>query len=173
MTQVWLIRNDTYSKELEEGGFISIGCDGTDDLNRISLELESLMADLAKLNPDSSVGSLRTWAYTLRRFRNSVAEGDIVVGPYDEGKLLRIGYVTGTYYYAPDVPTHRHRIPVKWTVTDFPKSAIADEIQNGLRNISTLSRVRQASLPTYLNLPRTHYTGVQYTKLSPLTRQMP
>lgn len=141
MTQVWLIRNDTYSEELEEGGFISIGWDGTGDLNRISLELEDLIADLAKLYPDSSIGSLRTWAHTLRRFRNDVAEGDIVVGPYNDSKCLRIGYVTGSYYYEHGAPTHRHRIPVKWTVTDFPKSAVTDNFPNGLRSISTLSRI--------------------------------
>lgn len=48
MTQVWLIRNDTLSQELEEGGFISIGWDGTGDLNRISLQVDSLIADLRK-----------------------------------------------------------------------------------------------------------------------------
>lgn len=38
MTKVWLVRNDTYSDELEDGGFISIGWDGTDNLDVISLK---------------------------------------------------------------------------------------------------------------------------------------
>ena len=143
MTQVWLIRNDTLSQELEEGGFISIGWDGTGDLNRISLEVDSLIADLRKLYPDSSVGSLRTWAHTLRRFRYDVAEGDIVVVPYVDSARLRIGYVTGTYYYVPDAPAHRHRIPVEWTVTNFPKCAVTDNFPNGLRSISTISRIHR------------------------------
>src|SRR5699024_210610 len=57
MTKVWLVRNDTYSDELEDGGFISIGWDGTDNLDVISLKVEDLISDLAKLQPESSVGS--------------------------------------------------------------------------------------------------------------------
>ena len=85
MTKVWLIRNDTFSEELENGGFISIGWDGTGDLDTISLEVEDLISELATLEPDSSVGSQRAWAYTLRRFYYEVNEGDVVVGPYNEG----------------------------------------------------------------------------------------
>src|SRR5690625_3894483 len=95
MTNVWLIRNDTFSDEHENGGFISIGWDGTGNLDTISLEVQDLVADLAKLYPDSSVGSQRAWAHTLRRFYYEVEEGDVVVGPYDDGQLLRIGTVTG------------------------------------------------------------------------------
>src|SRR5699024_11037829 len=72
-----------------------------------------------------------------------VNEGDVVVGPYNEGKLLRIGVVTGSYYYVEDASTHRHRIPVTWTVTKFPKPTLSEHIQDGLRSISTLSRVRR------------------------------
>lgn len=143
MAKVWLIRNDTFSNELEEGGFISIGWDGTADLDAISLEIDSLVADLAQLNPDSSMGSLRTWAYTLNRFYDELTKGDIVVAPYDESKFLRIGHVVGDYYYVSDASTHRHRVPVRWTVTDFPKDALSEYVQEGLRNIGTLSRVRR------------------------------
>lgn len=143
MTKVWLIRNDTFSDELENGGFISIGWDGTDNLDTISLEVEDLISDLAKLYPDSSVGSQRAWAHTLRRFYYEVEEGDVVVGPYDDGQLLRIGTVTGHYYYVEEAPTHRHRRPVEWSVTAFPKRSLSEVVQEGLRNISTLSRIRR------------------------------
>ena len=143
MTKVWLVRNDTYSDELEDGGFISIGWDGTDNLDVISLKVEDLISDLAKLQPESSVGSQRAWAHTLRRFYHDVHEGDVVVGPYNEGKLLRIGVVTGHYYYVDEAPTHRHRMSVRWSVTGFPKRALAQHVQEGLRSISTLSRIHR------------------------------
>lgn len=143
MTKVWLIRNDAFSKELESGGFISIGWDGTSNLDAISLEVEDLMTDLARLLPDSSVGSQRTWAHTLRRFYYEVNEGDVVIGPYNEGQLLRFGTVTGPYYYVDEASTHRHRKPVQWTVSDFPKRALPEQVQEGLRNISTLSQVHR------------------------------
>src|SRR5690625_4099735 len=126
MTKVWLIRNDTFSEELENGGFISIGWDGTGDLDTISLEVEDLISELATLEPDSSVGSQRAWAYTLRRFYYEVNEGDVVVGPYNEGQLLRIGTVVGSYYYVEDVSSHRLLIPVRCTVTNFPSTALSD-----------------------------------------------
>lgn len=143
MTKVWLIRNDTFSEELENGGFISIGWDGTGDLDKISLEVEDLISELAMLEPDSSVGSQRAWAYTLRRFYYEVHEGDVVVGPYNEGQSLRIGTVVGSYYYVEDASTHRHRIPVRWTITNFPRTALSEHLRDGLRNISTLSRIRR------------------------------
>src|SRR5699024_10538079 len=143
MRKVWLIRNDAFSEELENGGFISIGWDGTDNLDAISLEVEDLMTDLSRVLPDSSVGSQRTWAHTLRRFYYEVNEGDVVVGPYNEGQLLRLGTVTGHYYYVEEASTHRHRKAVQWTVSEFPKRALPDQVQEGLRSISTLSRIHR------------------------------
>ncbi|GAA2029672.1 hypothetical protein GCM10009720_06940 [Yaniella flava] len=143
MPNVWLIRNDTFSEELEGGGFVSIGWDGTNNLDVVSLEVEDLIKDLAQIHPESSVGSQRTWAHTLRRFYNEVEEGDVLVGPYNEGKFLRIGVVTGSYYYVDEASTHRHRMPAKWTVTAFPKTALTEYVQEGLRSISTLSRIHR------------------------------
>lgn len=74
MTQVWLIRNDVYNKELEQGGFVSIGWDGTRALDNRSLESSKLVGELVKLYPASSKRTLQTWAATLRRFHNDVAK---------------------------------------------------------------------------------------------------
>lgn len=64
-----------------------------------------------------------------------------MVAPYNESKLLRIGQVSGQYYFEQDAPTHRHRIPVEWRVTDFPRDLLSPYVQSGLLNIRTLSQV--------------------------------
>ncbi|KAB1642542.1 restriction endonuclease [Gulosibacter chungangensis] len=143
MTTVWLVRNDVFDAELEEQSFISIGWDDVPDLSSMSLDTESLVDRLEQTRRDKSVNALRAWAGTLRRFYQEVHEGDVVVAPHSDGTRLRIGHVSGPYFHADGEPTHRHRLPVTWALTDFPRSALPPEAALSLASISTLSRIHQ------------------------------
>lgn len=143
MANVWLIRNDVFDSELEHDGFVSIGWDEVSDLRHANLETAALVDELKKTHADASRGSLIAWAGVLRRFYEEIEVGDVVVAPYDQSRRMRIGKITGDYYYDNSQPAHHHRYPVEWAVTDMLRDALPVETRNGLKSIQTLSRVRR------------------------------
>ncbi len=143
MANVWLIRNDVFDSELERDGFVSIGWDEVGDLSQSNLETAALVDELKKTHADASRGSLIAWAGVLRRFYEEIEVGDVVVAPYDQSHRMRVGKITGDYFYDGTQPQHRHRYPVEWEVTDMLRDALPVETRNGLKSIQTLSRVRR------------------------------
>lgn len=143
MATVWLIRNDVFNEELEREGFVSLGWDEVGDLHHLDLDTASLVEQLKKTHNDSSRGSLIAWSGTLRRFYDEFEVGDIVVAPYEQSKYLRIGTVTGNYYFDDTAEIHKHRRPVRWAVTDLQKDLLPVKVRNGLKSIQTLSRVKR------------------------------
>ena len=143
MATTWLIRNNKLDEELESGSFVSIGWDEIPDLNQIDNDKESLTKYLSDLNPNDSLNKIGSAVGTLRSFHSRMKDGDVVIAPYDNGQHFRVGVVDGDYYFDQDAPLHKHRRRVRWGSTSVPKTGLSPTVQNGLRNISTLSRVNQ------------------------------
>lgn len=143
MTTVWLIRNDVFDEELESGRFISIGWDHIPDLDTVALTRDSLVPLLREDAPERSAQSLFAQAGIIRRFHDEVAVDDIVVAPHKSANLLRVGRVTGQYYHVGTEPKHQHRRPVEWMITDLRRDLLPAAVRQGLRNISTLSRIKR------------------------------
>lgn len=141
MASVWLARNDTFDEELVEGGFISIGWNEIPDMKQVEGDPEHLIELLRVGDPHATLQSLRVSAGIVRRFYEDIAEGDVVVAPYGRGASIRVGRVTGPYYYQEDAEYHRHRRPVDWIDTDIRRADLPAEAQRGLRTIMTLSRI--------------------------------
>lgn len=112
---MWGIHNDTLTRELVDGGFVSIGWDAVDrDLATIPGGRDGLKDALAVAHPDTKPRGIANWAGSLVRFRDEMRIGDVVVAPYKPDSTINIGIVSGDYTFHPDEPTHRHRRAVSW-----------------------------------------------------------
>jgi len=122
MPNVWGIHNDRLTDELIQGGFISIGWDGTGDLTEIRNGRDGIKSVLSEMQPDSSPMSIANQAGTLLRFRDKMQPGDVIVAPYRPDGTVNLGVITGEYTYHPSEPTHRHRRTVEWKKLGIPRS---------------------------------------------------
>jgi len=80
----------------------------------------------------------------LANIRFDVAVGDLVIMPRTRKGLLALGRVIGPYEYRgsePDV-TRRHLARVDWSVPDFPRAELADDLSNILNRRGTIFRPR-------------------------------
>ena len=75
----------------------------------------------------------------------NVRIGDVVVAPRQDGRHLRIGTVTGDYFYDADAEEHRHRRTIRWERTDVVRSELPVASQRSLKSVRTLSLMH--SLP--------------------------
>jgi 5-methylcytosine-specific restriction enzyme B len=91
--------------ECRAGGFIAIGWDKLGDLTNVSQEeFEKRVEELG--------ASRQVW-----KFRN-IQVGDRIVANNGTTRVLGIGTVTGTYYYADVEGKRKHRLPVRWEDTN-------------------------------------------------------
>ena len=143
MSTVWLLRNDVLDNDLEDLGLITIGWDETGDLRGMSKS--EILAKLREARPEKSEPSHASSVGSLLRFRDDVRIGDVVVAPRQDGRHLRIGTVTGDYFYDADAEEHRHRRTIRWERTDVVRSELPVASQRSLKSVRTLSLMH--SLP--------------------------
>jgi restriction system protein len=115
MRNMWGIHNDTLASELVDGGFVSIGWDELNyDLRTIGSSRDHIKAALGPVFPDRKPNAIAGWAGILHRFVYEMQAGDVVIAPYKPDSTINIGVVTGSYEFAADASTHRHRRRVQW-----------------------------------------------------------
>src|ERR1035437_4365970 len=112
MTKMWGVHNDTLTRQLVEGGFVSIGWDELGDLRAILAGREALKTALADAFPDRKPHAIAAWAGTLSRFRDEMQPGDVVVAPYRPDSTINIGIIAGDDEYVPDAEVRCHRRPI-------------------------------------------------------------
>lgn len=143
MSSVWVLRNDVLDNDLEDLGRITIGWDETGDLRGMSKS--EILTSLRESEPEKSERSHASSVGSLLRFRDDVRIGDVVVAPRQDGRHLRIGTVTGDYFYDADAEEHRHRRTIRWERTDVVRSELPVASQRSLKSVRTLSLMH--SLP--------------------------
>ena len=143
MTTMWGVHNDTLTRQLVEGGFVSIGWDELGDLRAISAGREALKTALADAFPDSKPRAIAGWAGILTRFRDEMQPGDIVVAPYKPDSTINIGIITGDYEYVPDAETHRNRRRIDWKRTGLSRTVFTQPALYELGAFLTVFRIRK------------------------------
>ena len=91
---------------------------------------------------DSSNKQVGKAASQLWRFANEIQDGEMVVLPRKNPKVVAVGTVDGGYRYRPeqtDEPPHTRSIG--WLVDDIPRSNFRQDILNSLGGLATVFQV--------------------------------
>ncbi|GAB98503.1 putative ATPase [Gordonia namibiensis NBRC 108229] len=145
MSAVWLVRNDTLDAELESLGVVTIGWDMVPNLGGEATTPGVVKDLIRRSDAEQTPMSVAMAAGTLDRFAHRLVTGDVVVAPRQDGVHLRVGKISGNYFFAADAQTHRHRRPVTWVHTNIRRSDLPDEALRGIRSISTLSQINHGA----------------------------
>lgn len=89
-------------------------------------------------------GKIQNFAAQLWALRSTMEVGDLVVMPLKNKPALAIGEVIGGYAYRKDEnPSLRHVRPVKWRVTDVPRTAVKQDLLYSLGAFLTICQVQR------------------------------
>jgi len=142
-SNVWGIHNDTFTTELVNEGFISIGWDEAGDLRQIQDGREGLKDKLSEVLPDAKPRAVALWAGILLRFRDEIQPGDIVVSPYKPDSTINIGVVTGDYEFVSTAEVHQHRRRVEWKQVGLSRTAFSQAALYAIGSMVTVFRVQE------------------------------
>lgn len=142
MSSIWGVHNDTLTTELVDNGFVSIGWDDLPDLRTIADGWEGLKGALAAAYPDKKPRAIAGWAGILRRFRDEMQIGDVVVAPYKPDSTINVGVIAGDYTYEATAPTHRHRRPVTWRKVGLSRTVFTQPALYELGAFLTVFRIK-------------------------------
>ncbi|GAA2690804.1 MULTISPECIES: restriction endonuclease [Actinosynnema] len=141
--RAWLVRAGRGGER--EAWALGAGCTGggfggVADLGG-AVDREAVLAAVRAAKPDAAEQALRNFTAQLWALRSRMAEGDLVVMPLkSSGQHLAIGEVTGGYRYSaaePDVD-RRHVRPVRWLVTDLPRTVVKQDLLYSFGAFSTV-----------------------------------
>ena len=142
--KVMLGKGSQYAYQAITGEFIGIDDSGGNDLTPL-LNLPEpefrtqVKALLRAANPESSKGTISTYATTLWRTALGLQVGDMVICP--DGMpgpgQVRVGKVVGGYQYQPGqlLP---HRRAVQWLPQSIKRADMTDQLQNSSGGITTI-----------------------------------
>jgi len=124
MTSAWMIRAGREGEREEQAlreGLAIAGWHELDDITACTTR-DELRAEVRETYPDASKAVVANWTGQLWRFREVIAEGDFVVMPLKNRRMIAIGSVTGPYEFRHDTdPGMRHVRPVKWVRESVPE----------------------------------------------------
>ena len=83
-------------------------------------------------------------ASQLWRFAHEIKDGDMIVLPRKQPKVIAVGKITGDYAYRPDLEGAHgpHTRPVDWTVTDIPRANFDQDVLHSLGGLATVFQPR-------------------------------
>jgi len=143
MTQVWGLHNDAIpASKLVSDGFVSIGWVRIGDLSAVGDDQSAIRSMLSEAYPNRKEGAFPVWAGVLRRFAFELAEGDVVIAPDRQNRLINIGRIAGAYRYVQG-EEHPHRRDVEWLATGLPRSSFTQPALNEIGSAMTLFQVRR------------------------------
>lgn len=140
----WLIRagrsgeRDEWSLEkgLSGGGFREVG-----DLTGCQSRAD-VIAAVETGFPGASKGKISNFSGQLWALRSAVKAGDLVVLPLKSTGQIALGRITGGYEYREDPdPSRRHVVPVRWEVTDLPRTSLHQDLLYSLGAFMTICAI--------------------------------
>jgi restriction system protein len=144
--RAWLVRAGRLGERERlalEQELAVVGWDELPDLSGVNSR-DMLMEYLQDAYPDDPPKRLLNWQAQLWAFLDLMAEGDLVVLPLKTSPAVAIGHVTGGYRYRADLPSDaRHTRPVKWQVTDLPRTAIGQDLLYSLGAFLTVCEIKR------------------------------
>ncbi len=144
--QAWLIRAGragereqwALSNGVSGGGFHEVP-----DLTAATTR-EAVAKEVQVAFPGAKDGRLQNFAAQLWALRSRINIGDLVVMPLKNSPFLAIGHVTGEYSYLDDLdPSLRHVLPVDWTSTDVPRTAVKQDLLYSLGAFLTVCELKR------------------------------
>ena len=83
-------------------------------------------------------------ASQLWRFAHEIKDGDTVVLPRKQPKVVAVGKITGDYAYRPDLEGAHgpHTRPVEWEVADIPRANFDQDLLHSLGGLATVFQPR-------------------------------
>lgn len=101
-------------------------------------------------------------ASQLWRFAYEIKDGDMVVLPRKQPKVIAVGKITGDYAYRPDLEGAHgpHTRAVEWRVTDIPRANFDQDLLYSLGGLSTVFQPRADNAETRIErVSQAHLSG--------------
>lgn len=140
---IYLVRADygKYTQQFKEKGLIALGF--LNELSEIPQSWEQIQEIYEKTYPEHKKMQKAVNVGQIYRFLHEMQVGDIVLSPYDND-LLIVGEVESAAYYdsnngLPWPCTRR----VKWMNAPLSRSVFSVPLQNTLRSMQTVFRIKQ------------------------------
>lgn len=130
-----------YTDTFHGEGYCGIGWFNEDPKDWDLLKRDFLKNEYRKTHPDLPSMSINQGIGQVFRFVNEINEGDIVICPYNDNRLL-VGSISGPLYFSND-GTSRYcwRRKVKWFSEEIDRHIFSVSLQNTLRSSLTCFRV--------------------------------
>lgn len=104
---------------------IALGWNKIGDLSRLKGGREDLKVAVERAYPEKKPGGVAGSAGQLFRFANEMKNGDLVLYPSKQDRLVHVGRVEGPYRHDPaSEPGYPHQRPVKW-LTAIPRTRLS------------------------------------------------
>ncbi|MFB9236296.1 CBS domain-containing protein [Plantactinospora siamensis] len=154
MTAAWMIRaggDPQREKQALADNLAILGWPEIGDLSGIETR-EGLRTELRRAYPDEGERVLANWTGQLWRAVREIKNGDIVVMPLRATSAgIAIGRVTGPYLYRSDgAEGFHHARPVKWLVSNIPRSALKSDLLHSLGSLLTVCALARYDAPRRL-----------------------
>lgn len=139
---LWVVRpkpsNQDRTKEFKEENIIAIGWKFIGDMKK--LDNSEIRKHLKKHQPDKSTRSISLQFGMLKRFKEEIKRGDIVIVPETERPYVIVGKVNSEYEYKSEKKEdgYPHQRKVEWIKEDIRKEEIPEVLKDALRPRLTL-----------------------------------
>ena len=151
---VWVIKGGSAGQH--EGAFLEKG------VVSIGFGLKQSIADFADREALRASAESRNGADQLWRFYQEIANDDLVVLPRKRTSEVAVGHIAGAYAYQPDAVEQSvpHIRPVRWQVTDIPRSHFDRDLLNSFGSQLTLSQPGAPNAAARIDRIANAYLGV-------------
>lgn len=140
MRDVWVVRagrGGVHADEFEREGVIALGWSDVGDLSD-EHSRDDFKDRIRRQYPNWKDGRQINGASQLYRFVRELAEGDLVITPVSDTRMIKIGELTGPYDYRPDVVEgFPHVRPVNW-LDEFSRDDLSVPARNSAGSTLTL-----------------------------------
>lgn len=142
---VWLVRAGRDGRDEPtclESSLAMVGFTEIPDISGITTR-DEVREIIAEIHPGSSKHQISNLTSQLYGFARGIEIGDIVALPRKRVNKIALGRVTGPYAYQEVDDENRHTRPVKWELTEIPRSAIAQDLLYSLGAFMTVCRIQR------------------------------
>ncbi len=146
MNRLWVChggKKDEFVPTAVETSAMALGWDEVNEDLSAFKDKNSVLELVRKTYPDSSDGTINSWADHLYKFVTDIAAGDLIVMRCKEKKGFFIGTVEGEYYFDSGSDKFRHRRPVKWKKEPVPRDIFEQDLIKLFGARKTLSPVKK------------------------------
>ena len=126
-----------------EKNYVAIGWPNFGDLTAVKPNRDAFKNQLAQTYPQINSGAIPVKAGVLFRFANEIKEGDLVIYPSKNDRMVNVGCFDGSYQYIEgDSSGYPNQRGVKW-LGSYPRDEFPQAALNEIGSAVTLFTVRR------------------------------